>query len=58
MQNRKRPTDTEDKSVVTKGERGEGEIRDMGLTNTNYYTHNREATRIYCMAQGIIPITL
>ena len=37
-QNRNRFTDTET-NVVTKGERegGEGQIRGMRLTNTNYY---------------------
>ena len=41
MQNRNRLTDTENKLAVTKGEReggrGKGKIKDMGLTDTNYY---------------------
>ena len=39
MQNRNRLTDTENKLVVTKGERegGEGHVRGMGLRDTNYY---------------------
>ena len=39
MQNRNKLTNIENKLVVTKGERagGEGQIRDMGLTGTNYY---------------------
>ena len=32
---------TENKLRVTKGERGEEYIRNMGLTDTNYYTYNR-----------------
>ena len=37
MQKRNRLTDIENKLVVTKGERerGEGQIRGMGLTDTN-----------------------
>ena len=38
VQNTNRLTDIENKLVVTKGERkGEGQIRGMGLTDTNYY---------------------
>ena len=33
---------------------GEGQIRTMGLTDTKYYTYNRRAKKIYCIAQGII----
>ena len=38
-QNRNRLTDTENKLMVTKGEREEREgiIKNMGLTDTNYY---------------------
>ena len=37
-QNRNRLTDTENKLVVSqKREKGEGQIRDMGLRDTNYY---------------------
>ena len=39
IQKRNRVTDTENKFMVTKGEgQGEGQIRSMGLTDTNYYT--------------------
>ena len=39
-----------------RGERiGEGQIRSMVLTDTNYDTWNRKTTRIYYIAQGIIP---
>ena len=35
---KKRITDIGNKLLVTKGEReGEGQIRSMGLTDTNYY---------------------
>ena len=39
MQNRSRFRDKENKLVVTKEERegGEGQIRGMGLIDTNYY---------------------
>ena len=39
MQSRNRFTDTENRLAVTKGERGkgEGQIRDMTSTDTNYY---------------------
>ena len=39
-QNRNRVTDIENKLMVIKGGREEGEkqIRGMGLTDTNYYT--------------------
>ena len=36
--------------------REEGQIRGMRLTDTNYYS--RWATRVYYIAQGIIPIIL
>ena len=37
MQNRNRPTDIENKFMVTKGEVGEGNIRSLGLIYTHYY---------------------
>ena len=39
--------------MVTKGE-GEGQIRSMRLTDTKYYTKNRQAMKTYSMAQDII----
>ena len=51
----KTKTDSENKLVVTSWEREVGKERDryMGLLGTNYYFQNKEATRIYCTAQGI-----
>ena len=45
------------KLMVTKGEQegGEGQIRSMKLRDINYYIPNRKATKIYCIAQGVIP---
>lgn len=41
--------------MVTKWDREEeGQIRSMILTDINYYTENKEATRVYCIAQEII----
>ena len=37
LQNRNRVADMENKLMVTKGERGEGLIRSLGLTDTHYY---------------------
>ena len=37
IQNRKRLKDTENKLVITKWEGGGGQIRGMGVTDTNYY---------------------
>ena len=34
---KQKQTDIENKVVVTKEERGEGQIRGMGLPDTNYY---------------------
>ena len=36
MQNGNRITDVENKLVVTKGRKGERQIRGMGLADTNY----------------------
>ena len=36
----------------------EGQIRGMGLKDISYYILNRLATRIYCVAQGMIAIVL
>ena len=36
LQNRKRPTDIENKFIVTKGESGQGLIRSLGLTYIHY----------------------
>ena len=42
MQNRNRLTATRNKLVVTNGEtKVKGQIRDMGLRDTNYYIQNR-----------------
>ena len=42
IQNRNRLTDRENKLMVTKGERWrEGQIRSLGLTDTQYYVENR-----------------
>ena len=38
MQNRNRLTDIENQFMVTEGG---GQIRNMGLTDTNYYAQNR-----------------
>ena len=35
---------------------GEGQIRRMGLTDTNYYIYDRQATKFHCVAHGIINI--
>ena len=55
-QNRNRLTDTANKFMVTKGERelGKDKNRNMGLTDTNYYTKNRLATRVYYIPQGTL----
>ena len=37
LQNRKTFKDIENKLMVTKGERGEGQIRTLALADTNYY---------------------
>ena len=37
MQNKNRWTDRENKLVVTKGRERRGQIKGMGLRNTNYY---------------------
>ena len=49
-------TDIENKLVLIKG--GERQIRTMGLTDTKYYLLNRQATMIYYIAQGTLPIIL
>ena len=53
IQNRNRLTN---KFMVTKGERelGKDKNRNMGLTDTNYYTKNRLATRVYYITQEIV----
>ena len=38
--------------------KGEGQIRGMGLKDISYYILNRLATRIHCVAQGMIAIVL
>ena len=52
---RNRLTDTENKLMVTKRERG-WERDKLGLADRNYYTHTythaHTHTRFYCIAQG------
>ena len=49
----KTETDLENKLLVTTVGEGERQIS-MGLKDTHYYTQNRQATTIYCIAQVII----
>lgn len=45
--------------MATKGERGGGGTnRNLGLTDTNYYTSKRLATRIYCRARGLYHLVI
>ena len=57
MQNRNRLTDRKQIYVPEREGAGEGQIRSMGLTDTNYYVSNRQATRFHCVAHGIITTT-
>ena len=44
----------EQTSVYQCGEgKEEGQDRGRGLRGTNYYVQNRQATSMYCIAQGI-----
>ena len=49
----KTETDTQAQKKKHVYQRGKGQIRSLGLTNTNYYTDNRK-TRIYYITQEII----
>ena len=52
--NRTRLTDTENELLVTSSERkGGSKGRGRELRGTNYYVQDKQATRIYCTAQGI-----
>ena len=52
--NSKRKTDSHYRKIVaTSGGEKEGRGK-VGLKDTNYYVQDREATRVYCLAQGII----
>ena len=57
--NRNRPTDIENKLMVTSRERiGEEQARSMRLSDTNYYIENRQATGVYCTAQENVAFIL
>ena len=51
IQDRNRPTDIENKLVVTKGERGKGSIRSLGLIHTIVLCIKWQPARTYCIAQ-------
>ena len=47
------------KQWLPKGEgKDEEQIRSVRLTDTSYNIYNRQATRIHCIAQGIIATIL